>query len=71
MIERFHHFFKSSLRAGQDWIQHLPLVLLGLHTTPKEDSVYAPAEALYGTQLAVPGEFLLSGAASDGFSPKD
>ena len=61
MVERFHCSLKSSLRAflaGQDWVQHLPLVLLGLHTTPKEDSGYAPAEALYCTQLAVPGEFL-------------
>ena len=31
---------------------------MGLQTTPKEDSGYAPAEALFGTQLAVPGEFL-------------
>ena len=61
MIEHFHRSLKSSLRArlaGQDWVHHLPLVLLGLRTTPKEDSGYAPAEALFGTQLAVPGEFL-------------
>ena len=30
----------------------------GSQDTPKEDSGYAPAEALFGTQLAVPGEFL-------------
>ena len=61
MIELFYLSFKSSLQAclaGQDWVQHLPLVLLGLRTTPKEDSGYAPDEALYSTQLAVPGEFL-------------
>ena len=61
MIKCFHRSLKSSLRArlaGQDWVQHLPLVLLGLRTTPKEDSGYAPAEALFGTQLAVSGEFL-------------
>ena len=44
--------------AGQDWVQHLPLVLQGLQTTAKKDSGYAPAEALFSTQLAVPGEFL-------------
>ena len=57
MIERFHRSLKSSLRArlaGQDWVHHLPLVLLGLRTTPKEDSGYAPAEALFSTQLAFP-----------------
>ena len=61
MIERFHLLLKSSHRArlaGQDWVHHLPLVLLGLRKTPKEDSGYAPVEALFGTQLAVPGEFL-------------
>ena len=61
MIECFHLSLKSSPRAclaGQDWVKHLPSVLLGFRTTPKEDSGYAPAEALFGTQLAVPGEFL-------------
>ena len=61
MVECFHCSLKSTLwafLAGQDWVQYLPLVLLGLHTTPKEDSGYAPAEALYCTQLTVPGEFL-------------
>ena len=61
MIERYHRSLKSSLQgrlAGKDWVQHLPFALLGLQTTPKEDSSYAPAEALFGTQIAVPGEFL-------------
>ena len=76
MIERFHRSLKSSLRAclaGQDWVQHLPLVLLGLHTTHKEDSGFAPAEALYSTQLAiVPGEFLDTlELPLNGFSLKD
>ena len=58
MIERFHHSLTSSLRAalaGPDLAQHYPMVLLGLHTTPKQDSSYVPIEALYSTQLAVPG----------------
>ena len=49
IIERFHRSLKSSLRAclaGQDCVQHLPLVLLGLRITPKEDSGYAPADSL-------------------------
>ena len=61
MIERFHRSLKSSLRAclaGQDRVQHLPLVLLGFCTTPKKDFGYAPAEALYSTKQAVPVEFL-------------
>ena len=54
MIERFHCSLKSSLRArlaGQDWVQYLTLVLFGLCSTPKEDSGYALAEALYDTQI--------------------
>ena len=61
MIQGFHHSIKSFLRAclaGQDWVQHLSLVLLGLRTTPKEDSGYAPAEALFVTKLAVTREFI-------------
>ena len=61
MTERFHGSIKSFLwarLAWQDWVQHLPFVFLGLKTTPKEDSGYAPAEALFGNQLSVPGEFL-------------
>ena len=56
----FPSFFKilPACLAGQDWVQNFTLVLLGLRTPPKEDSDYAPAEALLGTRLAVPGEFL-------------
>ncbi len=40
LIERFHRHLKSALRArfsGQNWLQELPGVLLGISTTPKED----------------------------------
>ena len=61
MIERFHRSLKSSLRArlaGSDWVNHLPLVMLGLRSSPKDDSGFSPAEAVYGTNLSLPGEFL-------------
>ena len=73
MIECFHRSFKSSLLArlaGQDWVQHLPLVLLGLRTTPQEDSGYALAKVLFSTQLYW-RILRCSRAASDGFSPQD
>ena len=61
MIECFHGFLKSSLQvrlAGSDWVSHLPLVMLGPRASPKDDSGFSPAEAVFGTPLSLPGEFL-------------
>ena len=61
MIERFHCSFKSSLRArlaGSEWVNHLPLEMLGLQASPMDDSGFSPAEAVYGSVLSLPGEFL-------------
>ena len=43
LIERFHHYLKTSLwalLAGPNWICHLPLVLHGLHSVHKDDNGY-------------------------------
>ena len=56
LVEHFHCQLKVSLRArlaGSDWFYHLPLVLLGLCNVPRDDSA-----VLFGTPLALPGEFL-------------
>jgi len=37
---------------------HLPLVLLGLRSVPKEDTGFSVSEAVYGSPLSIPGEFL-------------
>ena len=61
MIERFHRSLKSSLRAraaDSDWVSHLPLVLLGLRSVPKEDTGFSVSEAVYESPLTIPGEFL-------------
>ena len=61
MIERFHRSLKSSLQArlaSSDWVAHLPLVMLGLRSSPKDDSGLSPAGAVYGSTLSLPGEFL-------------
>ena len=44
--------------AGSDWASHLPLVMLGLWTAPKDDSGFSPAEAVYGANLSLPGKFI-------------
>ena len=61
IIERFHRSLKSSLQAraaDSDWVSHLPLVLLGLRSVPKEDTGFSVSEAVYGSALTIPGEFL-------------
>ena len=61
IIERFHCSLKSVPRArlaSVDSVQHLPLVLLGLQSALRDDSSYSPEEAVYGSTLSLPGEFL-------------
>ena len=61
MNKRFHGSIKPALRsclASLDWFLHLPLVLLGLRTVPKDDPGFSVSEAVYGSHLTVPGEFL-------------
>jgi transposase InsO family protein len=58
VIERFHPRLKDSLRArlaGADWPKHLPWIMLGLRTAPREDSGVSAAELVFGAPLALPG----------------
>lgn len=43
--------------ANQEWVDVLPVVLLGLRSCYKEDIRASAAELLYGRPLRVPGEF--------------
>ncbi|CAH8473529.1 unnamed protein product [Schistosoma mattheei] len=59
MVERFHRQLKSSLMAQNDttkWSDALPLVLLGIRSTIKEDIGCTAAELVYGTTLTLPGQ---------------
>lgn len=61
LVERFHRQFKSALKAQRDpqrWQEHLPLILLGIRTSVKEDLTCSPAELVYGTTLRLPGQFI-------------
>ena len=61
LVERFHRRLKDSLRArlaAADWPSQLPWVLLGIRATPREDSNSSPAEAVYGSPIILPGQFL-------------
>ena len=55
LVERFHRHLKSSLKArltNGNWVEELPMVLLGIRTTLKEDLSCTAAEMVYGTTFA-------------------
>jgi cleavage and polyadenylation specificity factor subunit 1 len=61
MVERSHRQLKNALRArlaAADWPDHLPWVLLGLRSAPKEESGVSSAELVLGQPLSLPGEFV-------------
>ena len=55
--------------SAQDWMSHLPLVLLGVRASVREDSGTSPAELLYGTALRLPGQMLQGLPPSESFKP--
>ena len=60
LVERFHRSFKDGLRArlaGANWVSDLPIVLLGIRTSLKEDLSCTAAEIAYGSTLRLPGDF--------------
>jgi hypothetical protein len=62
-VERFHRRLKDALRArtaGADWHAHLPWVLLGIRSAWRENTSFSPAEAVFGAQPVLPGQFLNS-----------
>src|SRR5215469_13214645 len=62
IIERFHRQLKASLMAHPPpdrWMESLPLVLLGIRFSVKEDLQCSSAELVYGSPLRLPGEFFV------------
>lgn len=59
MVERQHRQLKAAIRCHNtdNWVDCLPLVLLGIRTAMKEDLKTTSAELVYGQQLSLPGEF--------------
>ena len=60
LVERFHRQLKASLKSQPDpnqWMESLPLALLGIRTAFKDDIKCTAAELVYGTTLRLPGEF--------------
>jgi len=51
LVERFHRRLEDALRArsaGQDWVSHLPWVMLGIRSAWREGTTFSPAESVYG-----------------------
>jgi len=60
LLERFHRQLKSALRATSaavDWVARLPLIMLFLRATCRQEVPRSPAEAVYGSPLVLPGQF--------------
>lgn len=62
MLERFHRTLKAALTAHETphWSQRLPIVLLALRNTVKQNVGTTPAELVFGTTLRLPGELFHS-----------
>ena len=74
LVERFHRQLKASFKAQPEphrWTEHLPLVLLGIRATVKEDVGCTPAELVYGTTLRLPGQMVAPSPATDIPDPTD
>ncbi|XP_068967632.1 uncharacterized protein [Bombus flavifrons] len=61
MVERLHRQLKAAIKCHDtsNWVEILPIVLLGIRTAIKEDLNATAAEMVYGTAIRLPAEFLL------------
>ncbi|XP_064463550.1 uncharacterized protein LOC135374541 [Ornithodoros turicata] len=60
LVERLHRHLKTALMAREDrdhWVDHLPLVLLGIRAALKPDVGCSSAELVYGSALRLPEDF--------------
>ncbi|GFT80434.1 integrase catalytic domain-containing protein [Trichonephila clavipes] len=67
MIEELHRPLKSAIKchATERWTEVLPIILLGLRASLKEDILCAPAELVFGTTIRLPGEMFDSSKPDD------
>ena len=63
LIERQHRTIKAALKChlcdNRNWVDSLPIVLLGIRTSLKCDLNCSSAELVYGSTLRLPGEMLI------------
>lgn len=59
LIEREHSKLKASLRSlrDSDWVDRLPIVILGWNNALREDYLHSPSQLLYGNSTRLPVDF--------------
>ncbi|GFW46771.1 hypothetical protein TNCV_2981271 [Trichonephila clavipes] len=67
MIEELHRPLKSAIKchATERWIEVLPIILLGLRASLKEDILCTPAELVFGTTIRLPADMFDSSKPDD------
>ena len=63
MVEHFHQQLKVFIMThgqSQHWVECLPLVLLGIRSTIKEDLCCCPVKLVFATMLRLPEELIAS-----------
>ena len=64
MVERMHRTMKAALKAKLEsepnWIDVLPVVMLGMRAAVKQDLNYSAAEMVFAEALRLPGELFVS-----------
>ncbi|GFT54947.1 integrase catalytic domain-containing protein [Trichonephila clavipes] len=67
MIEELNRPLKSAIKchATERWTEVLPIILLGLRASLKEDILCTPAELVFGTTIRLPGEMFDSSKPDD------
>ncbi|KAJ8911439.1 hypothetical protein NQ315_005752 [Exocentrus adspersus] len=70
MVERLHRQLKAAIKCHKDnnWVEKLPLILLGVRTAIKEDLESTAAEMVFGSTIRLPGEFFSNCKQKDGTS---
>ena len=72
IVERLHRRLKEAICAAErqrDWARALPLILMVLRNTVKEDLGVAPAELLFGAPLSMPTDLVAPPSALQPNSP--
>ncbi|XP_025271367.1 uncharacterized protein LOC112639982 [Camponotus floridanus] len=60
LVERFHRQLKTAIKCHQteNWVEILPVILMGIRAAWKEDLQATTAEMVYGEPIKLPGQFL-------------
>jgi hypothetical protein len=54
----------AAAAAAADWSDHLPQVMLGVCAAFRKNSEFSPAEAVFGSSLILPGQFVKTANSS-------